>query len=94
MSWKVPLSMLSTACWPTGAPGHSWGIVASGSMSIGHKGMMYAAKVMAISALDLYTKPEKLKEVRAEFEKETGKMAYYYPVPDHVNPPYIKHPLR
>ena len=47
LSQVVPVSMLATACFPTGCPGHSWGEVAPSGMSIGHKGMMHAAKIMA-----------------------------------------------
>ena len=47
LSRRAPLSMLNTTCWPTNAAAHSWGVTASGGTSIGHKGMMYAAKVMA-----------------------------------------------
>jgi len=40
LSWVTPVSMLETTCFPTGTPGHTWGEVASGGSSIGHKGMM------------------------------------------------------
>ena len=49
MSWFAPCSMLQTATWASRAAAHSWGVVATGRTSIGHKGMMYAAKVMALS---------------------------------------------
>ena len=38
LSWVTPVSMLSTICSSTGAAGHSWGVVATGAHSIGHKG--------------------------------------------------------
>ncbi len=94
MSWKVPLSMFGTTCWPLNAPGHSWGIVASGVMGIGHKGMMYAAKVMSQAAISLFEQPEKLAEVRAEFERETAATDYVCPIPDDKMPPKLKHPYR
>jgi aminobenzoyl-glutamate utilization protein B len=94
LSWKAPVSMLNTACWPVNAAAHSWGVVASGGMSIGHKGMMYAAKVMAQAALELYTNPAKLQAVRAEFEAATAATAYISPIPDDKLPPQNKHPYR
>jgi aminobenzoyl-glutamate utilization protein B len=94
VSWVSPLSMLRTTCWPVNAPGHSWGVVATGSMSIGHKGMMYAAKVMAVSALELYTNPAKLKAVREEFEARIARTSYVNPLPDDCVAPYHPHPLR
>ena len=72
MSWKVPLSMLMTACWTTASVGHSWGVVATSGMSIGHKGMLHAAKIMALTAMDLYTDPQHIQRARAEFAREGG----------------------
>ena len=94
LSWRVPLSMLNTACWPLNVPAHSWGVVASGGMSIGHKGMMYAAKVMAQSAIELFSDPDRLQQVRDEFEEAVSRTAYVCPIPDDKEPPYLKHPYR
>ena len=94
VSWITPLSMLRTTCWPHNVPGHSWGVVATGGMSIGHKGMMYAAKVMAASAVDLYADPAKLQKVREEFEAKLTQTPYVNPLPDDCHPPRNEHPLR
>jgi aminobenzoyl-glutamate utilization protein B len=85
LSQIVPVSMLTTTCFPTGSPGHSWANVASGRMSIGHKGMMHAAKVMAVAALDLYTDAGHLQKVREEFEKKAK--PYQCPIPAEIVPP-------
>ena len=87
LSWKAPLSMLMTSCWTTASVGHSWGIVATSGMSIGHKGMLHAAKIMALSAMDLYTGPEHLQRARAEFERELKAHPYINPIPAHIQPP-------
>ena len=94
VSWITPLSMLSTTCFPTGAAGHSWGIAATSGMSIGHKGMMHAAKTMAITAMDLYSDPEHLRKARQEFEAATRDAPYSTPLPDHVQPPVFRNPAR
>jgi aminobenzoyl-glutamate utilization protein B len=94
VSWIAPLSMLRTACFATGAAGHSWGIVATSGMSIGHKGMMHAAKVMALAAIDLYADPQHLAKAREEFERATRDRAYQTPLPEHVQPPSFENPLR
>lgn len=85
LSQVTPISMLTSACFPTGSPGHSWANVATGGMSIGHKGMMHAAKIMAVAAVDLYTSPEHVKNVRTEFEKIA--VPYNCPVPPEIVPP-------
>ncbi|MCE1252671.1 MAG: amidohydrolase [Anaerolineae bacterium] len=87
LSWKTPVSMLTTACWSLASVGHSWGVVATSGMSIGHKGMLHAAKVMALSAIDLYTQPETLRRARAEFEKQLKAHPYVNPIPAHIQPP-------
>jgi len=94
MSWYAPCSMLNTATWATRAPGHSWGVVATGKTSIGHKGMMYAAKVMALSAIELIQSPEKLEKAKAEFDAALEQSPYKCPIPDDVQPPQYEHPLR
>jgi aminobenzoyl-glutamate utilization protein B len=90
LSWVTPLSMLETTCFPTGTPGHSWGEVASSGMSIGHKGMMHAAKIMAVTAMELYTNPKRLVDIRAEFKRSTGNKPYTPPIPDDIDPPQFQ----
>lgn len=94
MSQITPLSMLFTTCWPIAVPGHSWGNVATGAMSIGHKGMMHAAKIMALAAIDLYRDPKHLKEIREEFQKTAGSQPYQCPIPEHIRPPQYENPER
>ena len=79
--------MLRTACIPTGCPGHSWGGVAAYGMSIGHKGMMHAAKIMAAAAVELYLDPDHLVAIRKEFDQNTQGKPYVSPIPEHVPPP-------
>jgi aminobenzoyl-glutamate utilization protein B len=79
LSRVTPVSMLRTTCNPTGVPGHSWGNVASCGMSIGHKGMLHAAKIMAATAVELYSQPEHLIEIRQEFEASTNGQPYVPP---------------
>jgi aminobenzoyl-glutamate utilization protein B len=87
LSQITPLCMLGTACFPIMAAGHSWGIVAASGSSIGHKGMMHAAKTMALSAMDCYSDPQHLQKARAEFVKATRGKPYQSPLPEHVQPP-------
>jgi aminobenzoyl-glutamate utilization protein B len=94
VSWIAPLSELHTACFATGAAGHSWGIVATGATSIGHKGMMHAAKVMALAAMDLYTEAEHLRASRSEFEEATRENPYVNPIPAGVAAPWYPNPER
>ena len=67
VSWLTPTAQFTTATWPAGVPGHSWQIVSTGKTSLAHKGMLYAAKILAGAAADLMTNPAILKEAREEF---------------------------
>jgi aminobenzoyl-glutamate utilization protein B len=56
-------------------------------MSIGHKGVIFAAKTMAAAVLDLLTKPEVLKKAREEFESRKRGRVYTSPLPPDLKPP-------
>lgn len=68
VSWLTPTAQITTAAWPSGAPGHSWQIVACGKSGFAYKGLLYAAKVLAGTAADLMTDPALLQKVREEFQ--------------------------
>jgi aminobenzoyl-glutamate utilization protein B len=72
VSWRVPTVQLTSATWVPGTPAHSWQAVAAGGMSIGQKGMVVAAKSMALTAIDLFTDPGHIVKARAEFDKRRG----------------------
>jgi aminobenzoyl-glutamate utilization protein B len=82
VSWQVPTLHLSVTTAPVGAPWHAWPVVACGGMSIGHKGMIYAADVLAATMVDLYSDPAKLAAVRREFEEKTRSVEYVSYLPD------------
>jgi aminobenzoyl-glutamate utilization protein B len=87
VSWTVPTLHLSVTTAAAGAPWHAWPVVAAGGMSIGHKGMVYAAKTLAATMVDLFADPEKLAEVRREFEEKTRGVEYVSYLPE--GPPPI-----
>jgi aminobenzoyl-glutamate utilization protein B len=72
ISWVVPTAGLSTATWVPGTSAHSWQAVAAGGMSIGTKGMLVAAKTLALTAIDLFQKPDAIREAWAELERRRG----------------------
>lgn len=72
VSWNVPTVQLTAATWVPGTPAHSWQAVAAGGTSIGVKGMIVAAKSMALTAINLFTDPAHLQKARAEFDQRRG----------------------
>jgi aminobenzoyl-glutamate utilization protein B len=87
VSWKTPTMEFSTTTFVLGAPGHSWQHVACSGMSIGHKSLIFAAKTIAGTALDLMTKPELLEKARDEFGKRMEGRTYRCPIPNEIQPP-------
>ena len=73
ISWLVPTAGLGTATAVPGTPGHSWQNVACSGMSIGFKGMINAAKVMAMTGVDLFMDPSLIAKAKGEFEAKRGK---------------------
>jgi aminobenzoyl-glutamate utilization protein B len=76
VSWVVPTINLTVATSPKDAPWHAWPVVATGGMSIGHKGMIVASKTLAATMVDLFEKPQSVREIRAEFEKRRGDVKF------------------
>lgn len=72
VSWNVPTIGVRTATWVPGTPGHSWQAVACGGTTIGLKGMQVAAKTIALTAIDLFTRPEVVQQAKAEFDRRRG----------------------
>ena len=76
VSWIVPTVDVEIATAPVDIPWHAWGVVAASGSPIGHRGMVYAAKVLSTTMIDLYTSPDILRRAREEFEESTVGHAY------------------
>ena len=76
VSYMVPTVGLEAATWVPGTPAHSWQAVACGGTEIGTKGMMVAAKTMALTAIDLYLHPELIQQATTEFKQVKGTYQY------------------
>jgi len=87
VSWQAPTMEFGTATYVLGAPGHSWHIVALSGMGIGHKSLIFAAKTIASSAIDLLTRPELLKQALSELKERTKGRTYRTPLPQDAKPP-------
>jgi len=72
VSWNVPTAGLRTATFVPGTGLHSWQAVATGGMSIGHKGALLASKTLAASAIELIKNPDILSAAKAEFDTRRG----------------------
>jgi len=88
VSQVVPTLHFYLATAPSGVPWHAWPVVASSGMSIGHKGMMTAAKVLATTAVDLFADADVRGKVQAEFAEKTKGKPYSWLIPD--GPPVVR----
>jgi aminobenzoyl-glutamate utilization protein B len=87
VSHNLPLAEFQTACQIMGSPGHSWQNTATSGSSIGHKGMLAAAKVLALSTLEFMNNPELIRKAKKEFEEQHKDSRYKSPLPDGLKPP-------
>ena len=81
VSLAVPTIWVNAFCMPPGVSLHTWKAVVCTGSPIGERGMMYAAKTMALAGVDVFSDPELLKKAKAEFRKMRGTDEPYRPLP-------------
>ena len=87
ISWNVPTVQMGAATFAPGVPAHSWQAVACAGMSIGVKGMIVAAKTMALTVSDLMTDPSLVAKAKAEYLRRRGD-GYTYVTLAPARPPF------
>jgi len=86
VTWVCPTAQFVAVTTAAGTPGHSWQFATCNNTSIAHKGVMYAAKVLAGAAIDLLGSPETVAAAQAEHKKRLGGATYQCPIPPNVWP--------
>lgn len=86
VSWVCPTVQANICTEAFGTPGHSWQMVAQGKSTIAHKGMIFAGKVMAATAIDMYENPELIEKAKEELAKRVGPEGYIAPIPQGIRP--------
>lgn len=89
VSWAVPTVQARVATCAIGTPFHTWQTVAQGKAPAAHKGMIYAAKVMAATARRLIEDPSLVKAAQAAHQEHLAETPYVCPIPDDVHPPVV-----
>ncbi|MDA1049550.1 MAG: amidohydrolase [Planctomycetota bacterium] len=87
ISWRVPTGGLRTSCLPAESPGHSWQNVASIGSTIGEKGTIYAAKALAVTAIQLLEDPDAVAAARADWKQRMDGKKYFTFIPNGQEPP-------
>lgn len=80
VSFAVPTAGLRAATWVPGTPSHSWQAVAAGGTSIGEKGMIVAAKTIALTGMQLIDSPKVIKAAQENFIQKRGADFKYTPM--------------
>jgi aminobenzoyl-glutamate utilization protein B len=88
VSWNTPTMGCGMPTMPLGISAHTWAATACHGMSIGLKGAINAARVLAATGIDILTDAELRQAARADFEQRTRGKSYISPLP-----PEMKHPL-
>jgi len=87
VSWQIPTVEFTTATWIFGTPGHSWQAVAQSGVGLGHRSLIFAAKIMAATAINLLMNEDLLDKVKKEHRQRIGSKKYKPPIPAEMKPP-------
>ena len=86
VSWCVPVGSFRAVAFVPRSPGHSWQNVAAAGTTIGTKGAIVAAKVFSLTAIDIFSNPSLLNEIKDDFNKSRGKDYRYTPIVPNKGP--------
>jgi aminobenzoyl-glutamate utilization protein B len=87
ISWNVPTIGFVAATFVPGVAPHTWQAAASAGMSIGQRGMVVAAKALALTGADLFADPQLVKDAHAEFQRQLQGKTYRSLIPTDQKPP-------
>ena len=87
VSWNVPTIGFETATFVPGVVAHTWQAAASSGMSIGQKGMIVAAKALALTGADLFSDPKLVADAKTDFQRQLKGRAYASVIPAGQTPP-------
>jgi aminobenzoyl-glutamate utilization protein B len=76
VSWVVPTLSFTAATYAPGTSAHSWQAAAQAGMGIGRKGMLVAARTLALSVVDLVDNPNAIDAAKTSFEKRRAGRAW------------------
>ncbi|EOI1389659.1 M20 family metallopeptidase [Klebsiella oxytoca] len=90
VSWKAPVAQCFSPCFAVGTPLHTWQLVSQGRTSIAHKGMLLAGKILAATAIRLFSDRSLLTTSQQELAQVLAERPYRCPIPQDVKPSILK----
>jgi aminobenzoyl-glutamate utilization protein B len=90
VSWKAPVAQCFSPCFAVGTPLHTWQLVSQGRTSIAHKGMLLAGKILAATAIRLFSDKPLLAACQQELAQVLAASPYQCPIPQDIVPSVLK----
>ena len=87
VSWVVPTAQFNTATFVPGVGAHTWQAAACAGSSIGRKGMVVAARTLALGAVDLFEHPSEVAAARDAFNTRLAGRKWTTRIPADGKPP-------
>jgi aminobenzoyl-glutamate utilization protein B len=87
VSWNVPTIGFTAATFVPGVAPHTWQATACAGMSIGQRGMLVAAKALAITGADLFSNPQLIRDAKKDFATQMAGKTYKSEIPSGQEPP-------
>jgi aminobenzoyl-glutamate utilization protein B len=87
VSWVVPTAQFSTATFVPGVSAHTWQAAACAGSTIGRKGMVVAARTLALAAVELFESPVEIDAAKTAFQKRLAGRHWVTRIPADGKPP-------
>jgi len=87
VSWVVPTAQFTAATFAPGVGAHTWQAAACAGSSIGRKGMLVAARTMALGAMELFENPSEVAAARDSFQTRLAGRKWTTRIPADGKPP-------
>jgi aminobenzoyl-glutamate utilization protein B len=76
VSWNTPVAVFGWPTYPLGVNLHTWAVTACGGTSIGDKGSLAAAAILAAVGYELLTEPELRTKAKEELKRRLDGRKY------------------
>jgi aminobenzoyl-glutamate utilization protein B len=87
VSWVVPTAQFTTATFVPGVGAHTWQAAACAGSSIGRKGMVVAARTLALAGVELFENPAEVQAAKDAFTKRLDGRHWTTRIPPGSKPP-------
>jgi aminobenzoyl-glutamate utilization protein B len=87
VSWVVPTAQFTTATFVPGVGAHTWQAAACAGSSIGRKGMVVAARTLALAGVELFQNPAELAAAKEAYTKRLNGRHWTTRIPPDGKPP-------